>query len=49
MMVEAMTLEEKVAQMMILPYSHMSKREAIEWVKRGVGLFYTCRETKRGR
>lgn len=34
-----MTLEEKVAQMIQIPYAYMSKEEAFEWAKRGAGSF----------
>ncbi|MEN6339809.1 MAG: glycoside hydrolase family 3 N-terminal domain-containing protein [Clostridiaceae bacterium] len=34
-----MTLEEKAAQMVQIPYSMVSKQEALEWAKRGAGSF----------
>ncbi len=34
-----MTVEEKVAQTMVVPYAHMTKEEALKWVDRGVGAF----------
>ena len=32
-----MSLPEKVAQMVQIPYSTVSKKEAIEWAKKGAG------------
>lgn len=34
-----MTLEEKVAQMIQIPYAYMPKEEALEWARRGAGSF----------
>ncbi len=34
-----MTLEEKVAQMMQIPYSVVGREKALEWAKKGVGSF----------
>lgn len=34
-----MSLPEKVAQMVQIPYSTVSKKEAIEWAKKGAGSF----------
>jgi beta-glucosidase len=34
-----MNLQEKVAQMIQIPYSKVSKKEALDWAKRGAGSF----------
>ena len=34
-----MTLEEKVAQMMQIPYSVVGREEALRWARLGVGSF----------
>ena len=34
-----MTLEEKVAQMIQIPYAHMGREEALRWAKLGAGSF----------
>lgn len=38
-LISQMTLEEKVAQMVQIPYAHMGRDEAIAWAKRGAGSF----------
>lgn len=34
-----MTLEEKVAQMVQIPYAQMGRKEALAWARRGAGSF----------
>ncbi len=34
-----MTLEEKAAQMVQIPYSHVGREKALEWARKGVGSF----------
>lgn len=36
---EQMTLEEKVAQMIQIPYAHVGRKEALRWAKLGAGSF----------
>lgn len=38
-LLKSMTVEEKAAQMMVLPYSHMTKERAYLWIERGIGAF----------
>lgn len=38
-LLQSMTLEQKVAQLVQISYAHVSKEEAEEWAKKGVGLF----------
>ncbi len=38
-LLKEMTLEEKVAQMVQVPYSVVGREKALEWAKRGVGSF----------
>lgn len=37
--IAAMTLEQKVAQLIQIPYAQVGREKAIEWAKRGVGSF----------
>lgn len=39
LLLNRMTLPEKVAQMIQIPYSRVTKEEALEWVKKGAGSF----------
>lgn len=38
-LLQSMTLEQKVAQLVQITYAHISKEEAEEWARRGVGSF----------
>ena len=38
-LLEQMTLEEKIAQMIQIPYAHMGREEALRWAKLGAGSF----------
>lgn len=38
-LLEKMTLEEKVAQMIQVPYAHVGREEALRWARLGAGSF----------
>lgn len=38
-LLEQMTVEEKLAQMVQVPYSHVGREEALRWASLGAGSF----------